>query len=81
MTNEESKFILGAQGNVWTEYMPTYDIVEYKVLPRMTALSEVVWSTKESRNWESFHGRLQNMVRRYDALGYNYAKYSIISPD
>ena len=81
LTNEESKFILGAQGNVWTEYMPTYDIVEYKVLPRMTALSEVVWSTKESRNWESFHGRLQNMVRRYDALGYNYAKYSIISPD
>jgi len=81
LTNEESKFILGAQGNVWTEYMPTYDIVEYKVLPRMTALSEVVWSTKESRNWESFHGRLQNMVRRYDALGYNFAKYSIISPD
>ena len=81
LTNEEAKFILGAQGNVWTEYMPTYDIVEYKVLPRMTALSEVVWSTKESRNWESFHSRLQNMVRRYDALGYNYAKYSIISHD
>lgn len=81
LTNEETKFILGAQGNVWTEYMPTYDIVEYKVLPRMTALSEVVWSPKESRDWESFHSRLQNMVRRYDALGYNYAKYSIISPD
>ena len=81
LTNEEATYILGAQGNVWTEYMPTYDIVEYKVLPRMTALSEVVWSSKESRNWEGFHSRLQNMVRRYDALGYNYAKYSIISPD
>ncbi|MDN3641460.1 beta-N-acetylhexosaminidase [Lutimonas halocynthiae] len=81
LTNEEAKFILGAQGNVWTEYMPTYDIVEYKVLPRMTALSEVVWSSKESRDWESFHSRLQSMVKRYDALGYNYAKYSIISPD
>lgn len=81
LTSEEAKFILGAQGNVWTEYMPTYDIVEYKVLPRMTALSEVVWSSKESRDWEGFHRRLQNMVKRYDALGYNYAKYSIISPD
>ena len=81
LTNDEAKFILGAQGNVWTEYMPTYDIVEYKVLPRMTALSEVVWSPKESRDWEGFHSRLQYMARRYDALGYNYAKYSIISPD
>ena len=81
LTDEEAKYILGAQGNVWTEYMPTYDIVEYKVLPRMTALSEVVWSSKESKDWNSFHSRLQYMVRRYDALGYNYAKYSIISPD
>jgi len=81
LTDEEAKYILGAQGNVWTEYMPTYDIVEYKVLPRMTALSEVVWSSKESKDWNSFHSRLQKMVRRYDALGYNYAKYSIISPD
>jgi len=81
LTNDEAKFILGAQGNVWTEYMPTYGIVEYKVLPRMTALSEVVWSPKESRDWEGFHSRLQYMARRYDALGYNYAKYSIISPD
>ena len=81
LTNEEATYILGAQGNVWTEYMPTYDIVEYKVLPRMTALSEVVWSSKESKDRNSFHSRLQYMVRRYDALGYNYAKYSIISPD
>ena len=78
---KEASFILGAQGNVWTEYMPTWEIVEYKVLPRMTALSEVVWSSKESRDWEDFHKRLQNMAKRYDILGYNYAKYSIISPD
>ena len=41
----------------------------------------VIWSPKESRDWEGFHSRLQYMARRYDALGYNYAKYSIISPD
>lgn len=77
LTEEEAKYILGAQGNVWTEYMPTWDIVEYKVLPRMTALSEVVWSSKKNRNWNDFHKRLQHIVKRYDALGYNYAKHSI----
>lgn len=79
LTNEEASYILGAQGNVWTEYMPTWDRVEYKVLPRMTALSEVVWSTKESRDWEDFHNRLQYIAKRYDALGYNYAKHSILT--
>lgn len=77
LTPEEGKYILGAQGNVWTEYMPTWDLVEYRVLPRMTALSEVVWSSKRNRDWEDFHKRLQHIVKRYDALGYNYAKHSI----
>ena len=77
LSAEERKYILGAQGNVWTEYMPTWNLVEYNVLPRMTALSEVVWSTKKNRNWEDFHKRLKYIVKRYDALGYNYAKHSI----
>ncbi|MDB4285771.1 beta-N-acetylhexosaminidase [bacterium] len=80
LTEEEGKYILGAQGNVWTEYMPTWERVEYKVLPRMTALSEVVWSTREAKEWEDFHTRLQYMAKRYDALGYNYAKHSIDNP-
>lgn len=77
LTPEEKKYILGAQGNVWTEYMPSWDLVEYNVLPRMTALSEVVWSSKKNRDWEDFRMRLQHIVIRYDALGYNYAKHSI----
>ena len=77
LTPEEKKYILGAQGNVWTEYMPSWDLVEYNVLPRMTALSEVVWSSKKNRNWEDFRMRLQHIVIRYEALGYNYAKHSI----
>lgn len=81
LTPEEGKYILGAQGNVWTEYMPTWDLVEYNVLPRMTALSEVVWSSKKNRDWEDFHKRLQHIVKRYDALGYNYAKHSIIDKE
>ncbi len=77
LTSEEAKYILGAQGNVWTEYMPTWDVVEYRVLPRMTALSEVVWSSKKNRDWEDFQNRLQHIVKRYDVLDYNYAKHSI----
>lgn len=77
LTKEESKYILGAQGNVWTEYMKTTDYVEYMILPRMTALSEVVWSPKASRNWNDFYLRLQHLSDRYDALDLNYAKHSI----
>ena len=77
---EEQKYILGAQGNVWTEYMPTWDLVEYRVLPRMTALSEVVWSTHQ-KDWPDFQKRLQHIAKRYDALGYNYAKHSLLEEE
>lgn len=77
LTEDEKAYILGAQGNVWTEYLPTWDRLTYNIVPRMTALSEVVWSTIENRNWEDFHRRLQYMAKRFDSLGYTYAKYSI----
>lgn len=76
LTNEEQKYILGAQANVWSEYMVTTDYVEYMILPRMTALSEVVWSSKESRNWQDFSKRLKYFTKRYDAMGLNYAKHT-----
>jgi hexosaminidase len=73
----ETKYILGTQGNVWTEYMKTTDYVEYMILPRMTALSEIVWTPKDDKNWKDFDSRLQHIVKRYDAMGLNYAKHSI----
>lgn len=76
LSAEEQQYILGAQGNVWTEYMKTTDYVEYMILPRMTALSEVVWSSKDNRNWEDFSNRLEAFKERYDALGLNYAKHT-----
>ena len=75
LTDAENKYILGAQANVWTEYMKTSDYVEYMILPRMTALSEVVWSSKENRDFEDFKSRLNTMKNRYDAMGLNYAKH------
>ncbi|MGH7462742.1 MAG: family 20 glycosylhydrolase, partial [Longimicrobiales bacterium] len=68
----EARHVLGAQANVWTEYMKTSDHVEYMVFPRLLALSEVVWSPKELRNWESFRARLPAQLRRLDALGVRY---------
>ena len=75
LSNEEKKYILGAQGNVWTEYIGSTKYLEYMVLPRMTALSEVVWTQKENKNWIDFKSRLNKMRERYEALGLNYAKH------
>ena len=77
---KKKKYILGAQGNVWTEYMKTSDHVEYMVLPRMSALAEVVWSAREKRNWEDFKKRLFKLEERYKALGYNYAEHVFNDP-
>ncbi len=72
LTNAESSHVLGAQGNVWTEYMKTTDYVEYMILPRMLALAEVVWSPKEARDWGSFARRLPAQFRALDDLSVNY---------
>ncbi|MBC8216535.1 MAG: family 20 glycosylhydrolase [Candidatus Marinimicrobia bacterium] len=72
LTLEEAKYILGVQGNVWTEYMPTGDHVEYMLFPRMSALSEVAWTFKAHRNFDDFHHRLSDFYYRLDALGVHY---------
>lgn len=64
--------ILGAQANVWTEYIPNFKHVQYMIFPRICALAEVVWSPKSSRNWEDFQQRMQSQYRRLDELGINY---------
>jgi hexosaminidase len=72
LTPEEARHILGAQGNVWTEYMKTPEYVEYMALPRLLALAEVVWSPREARDWVRFSSDLPAQLRRLDALGVNY---------
>lgn len=69
---DEEKHILGAQANVWTEYLKTPDRVEYMVFPRMLALSEVLWSTVESKNYEDFLRRLPAQFARLDKQKVNY---------
>lgn len=74
LSAEEGKYVLGAQGNVWTEYMRYPAKVEYQIFPRMSALSEVLWSPKESRDWSNFEKRLEDQFARYELWGANYSK-------
>jgi hexosaminidase len=57
LTPEQTQYVLGAQGNVWTEYMASSDYVEYMVYPRALALSEVLWTPKEKKDYASFLSR------------------------
>jgi hexosaminidase len=76
LTKEQSKFILGAQGNLWTEYIPTPEHAEYMAVPRMIALAEVTWTAKKLKNWIDFRTRLEPEFQRLDLMHVNYCKGS-----
>jgi len=71
----EGQHVLGAQANVWTEYMKTTDYVEYMVFPRMLALSEVVWTPAKKRDWDFFVSRLPSNFELLDRYGVNYRRF------
>jgi len=75
LSKEESHYILGAQGNIWTEYIPNEKQLEYMAFPRMLAMSEVVWSQPENKNYADFVERLEHFHKRLDALDINYANH------
>ncbi len=68
------KYILGGQANLWTEYISTPAKVEYMIFPRMSALSEVLWSPAESKDWNSFLSRLPAQMQRYQLWGATYSR-------
>lgn len=67
--------IKGVQANVWTEYIPYTNQVEYMVLPRMAALSEVQWLQPSEKNFEAFKKRVDSLRHIYELYGYNYAHH------
>ncbi|MEO6346302.1 MAG: family 20 glycosylhydrolase [Aquaticitalea sp.] len=75
LTPEESKYVLGAQANLWTEYIPTSEKVEYMIFPRILAMSEVVWSNPKERDYKEFVSRVEHFFKRLDALNINYANH------
>lgn len=75
LTKEDAKHILGPQANLWTEYIEAPDHIEFMVLPRMAALSEIQWLNPDQKDYAKFLKRLQRLIDIYDNLGYNYAKH------
>lgn len=75
MTPEQRSHILGVQGNLWTEYIKTPEHLEYMLLPRMSALSEVQWCAEGKRDYQRFLDKMSHMLGIYKSMGFNYAKH------
>jgi hexosaminidase len=74
LNEEQAKYIKGAQANMWAEYMDNTAKIEYMIFPRMEALSEILWSPKENRNWALFEPRLMVAFERYKKNNINFSK-------
>ncbi len=74
LNTEQAKYIWGAQGCLWSEYIANPAKVQYQLFPRLDALSEVLWSPKEKRNYPDFQKRLKVQFKRYDLMGITYSK-------
>jgi hexosaminidase len=77
LASELTHHILGSQANMWTEYIPSLQHLEYMTYPRLCALAEALWSPSSSRQWEDFCHRLKVHCRRLDELGVNYRRKSL----
>ena len=72
LDSNEAKYIIGAQANMWTEYITTPGHVEYMLLPRMCALSEVLWSPKDGKNLADFLSRMPNQYEMFLKKNINF---------
>ncbi|MDD2960630.1 MAG: glycoside hydrolase family 20 protein [Muribaculaceae bacterium] len=75
LSSAEAKYIIGIQANLWSEYISTFKHVQYMVLPRIAALSEVQWRMPKNKNFNVFKERLNKLFDLYHWLGYNYARH------
>lgn len=71
LTAEQAKLVYGVQGNLWVEYIPTPEHVEYMIYPRILALAEVAWSAPERKSWSDFHTRALSAVADLQKKGYH----------
>lgn len=78
LKEEEHKYVLGAQANMWTEYMSNTRKVEYMLFPRLSALAEVLWTDKGKKDWTNFEQRLKEQYKRYDLWKVNAYKGSLV---
>ncbi len=74
LETEAAKHIIGAQANLWTEFIANTSVLEYMLFPRLCALAEVVWTARENKDYREFRKRLETEVRRLERDGTNYCK-------
>lgn len=74
LTAEQAKHILGAQANLWTEYIATPQKLQYMLFPRLSALSEVLWTPAQQKDWADFKKRLPMQFKRYELWKASYSK-------
>ena len=74
LSTEEHKYILGVQGNLWSEYLTTPEYMEYMAYPRFFAVGEIGWTDQGLRDFDNFLMRFKNQASRYDNIGVNYFK-------
>lgn len=81
LNEAESAYILGAQANLWTEYIETTSQVEYMLFPRLTAIAEVVWGTSNPQNYKAFEDRVVHHMKGWSQKNINFSKaiYQVVS--
>lgn len=72
---DKAAHVIGVQANLWTEYIKDVEHMEYMYLPRMTALSELQWTKPENKDFDRFMSSMVIITKRFDVMGYNYAKH------
>ena len=72
LNEDQKKYVLGGQGNLWTEYIDNTSKVDYMLFPRMAALSETLWSAPNVKDWNLFQQKLKVQLQRYNLWGINY---------
>ncbi|MCC4614577.1 family 20 glycosylhydrolase [Xanthomonas campestris pv. asclepiadis] len=73
LTAEQATHVLGAQSELWTEYIPSRWHIDHALFPRLSAVAEVTWSPAAARNWKDFLARMPAQLQRYKALDIDYS--------
>lgn len=74
LSEEEAKYVIGVQANIWTEYIPKWEHVESLLFPRLLSLSEIAWTSASRKDFEDFRQRLPYHLDRLDQMDVNYGK-------
>ncbi len=77
LDSTKARFIQGAEGAIWVEFIKTYPQVQYMLLPRMLALAEVTWSVKQNKDWNDFLERIPYQFKLFTRKGWNFDKKNV----